>query len=127
MLKNALLTGAGILLLAFGAVGLFLPIWPTTPFVLLSAACLSGSPALRAKIMRIGFFQEHFENYKSRRGLSKKTVVISLGYLWGMLALSMAFASNAWLLLCGVGAVVTIHILCMARRKEKTAKQPRAY
>ncbi len=124
MIKNALLTGAGLLFLALGAVGAFLPVWPTTPFVLLSAGCLVGSPKWRARIMRIGFFREHIENYQTRQGLSKRTVAISLGYLWGMLLLSMLLTRILWLilLLCAVGAAVTAHILCMAKRRERVGK-----
>ena len=118
-MKTIILTGAGFVFLGLGAVGLLLPIWPTTPFVLVSAACFSYSPRLRAKIMSIGFFKEHFENYQTRQGLSRKTVWISLGYLWGMLLISMLLMSRLWstCLLCSVGAAVTVHILLMARPK----------
>lgn len=110
-----------MLLLALGAIGLFLPIWPTTPFVLLSAACLAGSPKIREKILRIGFFREHMENYRTRQGLRKKTVAISLTYLWGMLILSMILTRRLWsvCLLSAVGAAVTAHLLVMAKRKAK--------
>ncbi len=124
MIKNALLIAAGFLFLLIGAIGLFLPVWPTTPFVLLSAGCLAGSPRLRMKIMRIGFFREHIENYQNRQGLSNKTLAFSLAYLWGMLLISMLLILKPWmtLLLSAIGIAVTIHLLCMAKRKIKTEK-----
>lgn len=115
-MKTLMLTGAGCLFLALGAIGVLLPIWPTTPFLLLCAACFSGTPQLHARVKRIPFFREHIENYASRAGLSAKTVGISLGYLWGMLLLSMFFVARLWCvcLLALVGAAVTAHILYMA-------------
>lgn len=118
-IKTILLTGCGFFFLGMGAIGLLLPIWPTTPFVLLSAACFSGTPAIKARIMKIAFFREHIENYEKRTGLSKKNVTISLSYLWGMLLLSMVLTRKIWVavLLCCIGTAVTIHILHMAKAK----------
>ena len=84
-IRTILLTGAGLLLLALGAIGVFLPVLPTTPFVLAGVGCLSGTPKLRAKVLQISFFREYFENYQNRNGLSTKIVIKSLVYLWGML------------------------------------------
>ena len=122
-LRHLLLTAAGLLLLAVGAVGLVLPVLPTTPCWLASAACLTGSPKLRAKVMRIPIFREYVENYQNRRGLPRKIVVKSLSFLWLMLIISMILVQKAWLtlLLIGIGIAVTIHILTMARPKEKQA------
>lgn len=115
--KNALLTGLGFFALGLGAVGLFLPLWPTTPFVLVSATCFSSNPRVRARMMRIPFFKEHIENYANRRGISKKTVAISLGYLWASLLISAFLLRETWLplLLALIGGGVTTHILWMAR------------
>lgn len=115
-IKTTLLTAFGFVFLGMGAVGVLLPIWPTTPFVLASAACFSCSPRLKAKIMKIPFFKEHIINYEQGTGLSRKTVVVSLVYLWSMLLLSMVLVRKPWffLLLTTVGAAVTTHILQMA-------------
>lgn len=120
-LKTILLTGLGFLFLGLGAIGLLLPVWPTTPFVLVSVACFSSAPHIKAQIMKISFFREHIENYESRTGLSRKTVWISMSWLWGMLLLSMVLLKTSWIscLLFLVGAAVTSHILWMARAKDR--------
>lgn len=116
--KIIFLTAMGFLLLGMAAVGLLLPIWPTTPFVLLSIACFSSTPRIKAQIMKISFFREHIENYESRNGLSPKTTRISLIWLWGMLLLSGVVTRNIRIaaLLSVVGIIVTAHILWMARK-----------
>ena len=117
--KKIFLTGLGFLFLGLGAIGLLLPLWPTTPFVLVAAACFSASPYWKARIMKIPFFREHVENYQCRTGLSRKTVYLSVGWLWGMLLLSMVFLETLWFsfLLFFIGIAVTSHILCMAKAK----------
>ncbi len=119
--KNIFLTAAGFLLLGLGAVGAFVPILPTTPFVLTASACFAGNPKLRGWLLKSAFFQEHLTNYQRRTGLQKRTVCVSLTFLWGMLCLSMALSGKLWvvLLLCGVGIAVTLHILCIARPKKR--------
>lgn len=121
-MKTWLLTAIGFLCLGLGAIGILLPVWPTTPFVLVSAACFTTTPRLRAKIMNIKFFREHIENYERRTGLSKKTVVVSLVYLWAMLLLSILLVRTGWivLLLLAIGTAVTLHIVVMAKAKGNT-------
>lgn len=119
-LKTTIMVTAGAVLLVMGAIGMLLPIWPTTPFVLCSVGCFAGSPRLRSAVLKIGFFREYYENYQTRQGLSKRTVAGSMIFLWGMLLLSCLLTQRLWvtaLLLC-VGVAVTAHLLYMARGKE---------
>ncbi|HZK38678.1 MAG TPA: YbaN family protein [Clostridia bacterium] len=118
-LKIILLTGLGFIFLGLGAMGLLLPVWPTTPFVLLSVACFSSAPHIKARIMKNSFFKEHIENYEHRTGLSKKTVWISLVWLWSMLIVSMMLTQSTWVsvLLLLIGSGVTSHILWIARTR----------
>ena len=125
-IKIILLTALGFIFLGLGIIGLFLPVWPTTPFVLVSVACFSSTPKIKARIIKLPLFREHIENYEHRTGLSRKTVCYSMIWLWGMLILSMAIIRTFWIitLLLIVGVAVTIHILWMAkassRKKAKT-------
>lgn len=120
-LKIILLTVLGFVFLGLGAIGLLLPVWPTTPFVLVSVACFSSSPKVKAQILTIPYFREHIENYELRNGLSRKTVWLSMVWLWGMLVLSIVLIRTLWiaLFLFLVGTSVTIHILYMSRAKER--------
>jgi uncharacterized membrane protein YbaN (DUF454 family) len=123
-LKNLLLTALGFVLLGFGAIGLFLPVLPTTPLVLFASACFAGNPRMRGRLLRNAFFREHFRNYQNRTGLKKRTVAFSLGFLWGMLGLSLLLVQELWyaLLLAAVGIAVSLHILCIAKPSEKSGQ-----
>lgn len=120
-LKIMLLTALGFIFLGLGAIGLLLPVWPTTPFVLVSVACFSSSPQIKAQILKISYFREHIENYEFRNGLSRKTVWLSVVWLWGMLVISMVLIRSLWiaLFLFLVGTSVTIHILYMSIAKDR--------
>lgn len=120
-LKGILLSCAGFVLLALGAIGLFLPVWPTTPFVLGAAGCFASTPALYARIARLPLFGDYLTNYRHRSGLPRRTVAVSLTFLWAMLLVSALCAGALWvrLLLMGIGAAVTAHILWIARARKQ--------
>jgi len=116
-IRVILSTTFGLIFLLLGFIGIFLPILPTTPFVLAGVGCLSGTPKLRAQVLKIPIFREYFENYKSGDGLSRKTVISSLTYLWSMLVISMILVSKLWIILLEtvIGACVTLHILHVSK------------
>ncbi len=123
-IRVIILTIFGFLFLTLGFIGVFLPILPTTPFVLLGAACLSGTPKLRARVLQVSFFREYLESYQKGSGLPRKTVIKSLISLWGMLILTMVLTKQLWLslLLILIGGCVTLHILWIAKPKGERKK-----
>ncbi len=120
-IKKQILTLFGILFLILGGIGLFLPVWPTTPFVLLSVACLSSNPKLQSKVLKIPFVIEYVESYKNKTGLPIKVTVSSLSFLWFMLILSMIIKRSFYLniALMIIGILVTIHIVWIYRNRQK--------
>lgn len=121
-IKTIVRTGLGFSLLGLGAVGLILPLWPTTPFVLASFACFSTSPKIRAQILQVPFFNEYIKHYEEGKALTGHTVRVSLIWLWSMLVGSMLVVKTLWLtfLLIFIGCAVSIHILWIARTKKDT-------
>lgn len=75
--------------------------------------------------MSIPYLREHIENYEHRRGLSQKTLWISLGWLWGMLVVSMVLVRSGWvsLLLSFIGFAVTCHLLWITKGRNKDVKE----
>ncbi|MGI6169953.1 MAG: YbaN family protein [Christensenellales bacterium] len=124
--KGKLLAACGFVLLSIGALGIILPVLPTTPFVLAAAACFSrsGSTRLTKWLNKSKIFNDYITNYKQRKGLSKRSVIITLGFLWAMLAISVGWIQALWasVLMPCVGIAVTIHILYMARPRVRSVR-----
>ena len=120
-MKTILLAVLGLIFLGLGALGVLLPVLPTTPFVLLAVGCFSAVPTVRERILRIGFFREFIESYQHRRGLSRQTLITSLVWMWGMMILSMILVREISIVasLTLVGLLVTLHLVRMRRREEK--------
>ncbi|WP_099466859.1 YbaN family protein [Konateibacter massiliensis] len=124
-IKNKILIAIGFMFLLIGGIGLFLPVLPTTPFVLVAAACFSSNKKLTDWLKKSKLFGEYITNYKERKGLSTITVIKSLSFLWIMLIISIVYIHSMWaaILLPCIGIAVTTHILIIARPKEKGSSQ----
>ena len=122
-LIRGLLIAAGILSVALGLIGVVVPVLPTTPFLLLAAACfVRSSPRLHHWLLHNRFFGEVLRRYRAGEGLSLAHKVVSLSLLWVMLAVSIVRhipPHMLWvkLLLLGIGVAVTQHLLRLPTRK----------
>lgn len=120
-IKVLFLAIVGFIFLLLGFVGIFIPVWPTTPFVIVAFGCFSATPRIRSWIMKIPFFRAHIENYQTRRGLPLKTFWQSMIWLWGMIIISLLVVNEMllYIILPVIGIAVTIHILLMLKPKVK--------
>lgn len=110
---------AGWVLLLVGAVGIFVPVLPTTPFVLVSSGCFSfASPRLYTLLSRSRLFGPYIENYRNGLGVPMAAKVRGIVMLWVLLLISMLSMRKPWLtvLLLVVGAAVTAHLLLLKTR-----------
>ena len=120
-IKKTLLIVAGVVSLTLGGIGVFLPLLPTTPFVLLAAGCFAGSsPAMHRWLCRSRFFGEYIENYRTNAGVSKSVKVRAIVFLWAGLALSAAAVHKPLVrvILAVVGICVSTHLLMMKTKDE---------
>ncbi|MCJ2533065.1 MAG: YbaN family protein [Candidatus Thermoplasmatota archaeon] len=113
-------TTAGTLSLAVGVVGIILPVLPTTPFVLIAAACyLRGSKRMYDKLVKNRYFGGYLRDYMEGRGMSKRATIVSMSSLWILILLSVVFATNDLIIravLIVVAIAVTIHLLRLRTR-----------
>ncbi|MBN2811236.1 MAG: YbaN family protein [Spirochaetales bacterium] len=119
------LIGAGFCSLGFGVAGIFLPVLPTTPFLLLSASCfMKSSDRLYAWIRSHPTLGKYITDYLTHRAITKKNKIVSISFLWAMLGATAVFATESLvvrLILACVGAGVTIHLSLMKTLKEADA------
>jgi len=110
-----LLIALGFVSVGLSVVGIFVPILPTTPFLLLAAFLFGrSSPRFYAWLHDNRWFGEYLRNYRAGRGLPLREKALTLCALWVAILLSAAFALSSWwpraaLLLIAVA--VTIHLL----------------
>lgn len=113
-MKRYVFIGLGFLNVGLGTIGMFLPIMPTTVFLLMAAWLFSkSSPRFQQWLESNKFFGSYICNYRSGRGMEVRDKVLTLITLWVGLGISSFFVSALWihLLLLTVGVGVTIHIL----------------
>ena len=118
-MQKIMLIVCGAVMLLLGLLGVFLPILPTTPFVLIGAGCIGAAhPELLGKLERTPYFGEFIANYRKKSGISRKTRIAALCWLWGALALSAALGRRPAisLVLSLVGIAVSIHIMTIKRK-----------
>jgi len=84
-----LLIAAGTLFVGIGFVGIFLPLLPTTPFLLLAAVCYSrSSEKFYNWLLRNSLFGQYIRDWREGKGISIKTKLLSIG----LLALTMGYS-----------------------------------
>jgi uncharacterized membrane protein YbaN (DUF454 family) len=91
-LVRALWFIAGTICVVLGAIGIVLPILPTTPFLLAAAACYyKSSERMHRWLLNNKWFGEYIRNYKEGKGLTKKTNITALTVLWVTIGFSAVF------------------------------------
>jgi uncharacterized membrane protein YbaN (DUF454 family) len=91
-MKKGFYVVLGTLALALGFIGLFLPVIPTTPLVLVAAACyMRGSKRLHGWLLESKYFGETIRTYQSGQGLRKATKVRAIGLMWIVIMISAVF------------------------------------
>lgn len=85
-----LLNIIGIIAVLLAILGIFLPLLPTTPFLLLASACfVRGSERLQGWLLTNRLFGEYLRNIEEKRGIPLKGKIMTLILLWASLAFSI--------------------------------------
>jgi len=114
-LSKGVLIIAGTCFVGLGIVGIFLPLLPTTPFLLLAAACYArSSERFYNWLLNNRWFGRYIKNYLEGKGLPLKVKVLSLCLLWITIGYSVVFVVDTLVvrvILIVIAVGVTIHIL----------------
>ncbi len=112
-----LVTAAGILMLFLGFIGLFLPVLPTTPFVLLAAGCFAkSSPKLHYWLKNSALFGALLQRWEQNQCITKGTKIsaVCMIVLFGGSSLVFAVPAGYPQLVTGVllliGLVVVLNL-----------------
>lgn len=123
VMKN-ILALLGFISLGLGIIGAFLPLLPTAPFILLSAALFSrSSDKMHKWLYNHRIFGEILRNFKEKKTIPLYVKITSISMMW----LSILFtiftiaADTLWLqiLLAVIAVAVSIHILKYKTEKRK--------
>lgn len=105
---------SGWLSLIFGIIGIFLPLLPTTPFVLLSAYCFSkSSPRLHHWLITQPRLRPMIQNWEQQGSISYSAKVTSTVLMIGMfgisfLAINLSLLLKIMLICIGTGVLYFI-------------------
>jgi uncharacterized membrane protein YbaN (DUF454 family) len=120
-LKRQLLIVAGTLCVATGIIGIFVPILPTTPFLLLAAFCyLRSSSKFHRWLMNNRLFGSYIRSYTEGRGIPLRLKLFTIALLWATIGISIWLAANlvVTIILPIIAAAVTTHIALIRAKKK---------
>jgi hypothetical protein len=87
----------GIVSMVLGAIGVVLPVLPTTPFLLLASFCFAkGSDRFHKWFIGTKLYKKHLESFVTSRSMTLKTKLCILLPASAMLKLAMLAMSNIY-------------------------------
>ena len=105
----------GTVSLVLGVIGIFLPVLPTTPFLLLSAALyLRSSKRLYNWLLSHKHLGPYIKNFYEKRAIPLRVKIVSVTLLWLTLLYCAIFVATTWwmrLLFVIIALGVSMHIL----------------
>jgi hypothetical protein len=118
--RVALVT-VGTVCVVLGAIGVFVPVLPTTPFLLLAAFCFArSSDRFHSWLLNNRWCGEYIRNYREGRGVPLKQKILTLILLWGTMSYAIGFVvSSLWArsILLAIAVAVTLHLVIMKTRR----------
>ena len=104
-----LLMALGFVFAGLGAVGAFLPVLPTTPFVLLAAACFARtSPTFHRRLIENRLFGTYIEQWQRHGTIPVEAKRKAYGLVVGTFALSIFLVDPLWLRLTLAGVALAL-------------------
>ena len=111
---------AGGFSLILGVIGIIVPLLPTTPFILLSAACFAkSSPKFHQWLLNHAWFGPLINNYQNGQGIPQKLKIRIIIFIWITLSISMLVIGHLWicLMMTALGLGLTVYLWKMPAAK----------
>ena len=102
--QRASWTAAGLASLVLGVLGIFLPLLPTTPFVLLAGFCFArGSPRWEAWLLNHARFGPMVRNWRARHVIPLRAKQLA----WTMMTIGSAWS---WWVMPSVASITLVRL-----------------
>lgn len=114
-IKTYLLVIIGTISLILGTIGIFIPILPTTPFILLASFCyIRSSNRLYYWLINHKLFGKYIYDYLVHKSVKKSAKITAITLLWLSLGITI-YLINSYIsfILIFIGIVVSIHIISL--------------
>ncbi len=112
---------SGFLLVAIGVIGIFLPILPTTIFLILASACfVKSSPKANEWLRNNKYLGQYLKNYQDGTGLTIKSKIFTLIFLWSSILFSAYYLTEEFsirIILLAIAVGVSIHIITIKTKR----------
>lgn len=122
---RSVLLVVGFLCTGLGVVGLVVPLLPTTPFLLLAAACFArSSERFHRRLLEHPRLGPFVSGYLDGSGIPARAKATAIGLLWLGISPSAVFLVPLFwvkLLLFAIAAAVTVHLLRLPTRRSGDA------
>lgn len=114
-MKRFLFAVLGSIALALGIIGVFLPLLPTTPFLLLAAALyFRSSQRLYNWLLNHPHLGVYIRNFREHRAIPMRVKIVSVTLVWITLLNCALFIAEMWwlrLFFILLATAITVHIL----------------
>lgn len=125
--QNLILIVLGTFFIVLGSIGIFIPLLPTTPFLLLAAACYAkGSNEFYRKLIQSRVLGEYIRNYREGGGVPLSSKIYALSLLWISIGSSIILIAERLIIrvvLLLIAAAVSIHIISIKTAAAKANKK----
>lgn len=105
----------GVIALGLGLVGIVVPLVPTTPFLLLAAACfMRSSDRLYGWLINHKWFGGYIKSYREHRAITRRARIVSLAVLWSAMSYAILVIAPMWwlrILLALIAVGVSLYLL----------------
>lgn len=115
---KALLIVIGTMSIALGVIGIVIPLLPTTPLLLLGAACyIRSSEKMYKLLLKNKWLGGYIEDFQEKKGITLKNKIISIAALWLSMGISLFFAiTSLWISALLVVIAVSVSALILSFR-----------
>ena len=98
---KALLVACGTIAVALGVIGIFVPLMPTTVFLLLAAACYArSSDRFYQRLIENRWLGSYIRNSREGRGMTRRQKMSTLAMLWVGIGASAIWSVDALWIRC---------------------------